>query len=146
MLQNTSTIEYKHRKFVERIVEFEIVWALKSDEGFAMSSSNDFEHVDVILFWSDKAYAIAVAKNEWSNYHPVSMPISEFLENWLIGMHNDNHFAGTNWDANMFGTEIESLRLAVEVSEAIINKGKDLSFSKYKNISDYQRQIQQALT
>jgi len=57
MLQDIATIEYKHKKFVERVVDFDAVWALESDEGFATTDSNVFEDAKVIPFWSDKAYA-----------------------------------------------------------------------------------------
>src|SRR5215204_2417441 len=92
MLQDTSIIENKHKKFVERIVEFEIVWALQSDEGFAASESNDFDDAEVIPFWSDKAYAKAVAKAGWQHYIPEPMSLSDFIENNLVGMHNDGHW------------------------------------------------------
>lgn len=144
MLQNTSTIEYKHQKFIERVVEFGEVWGLQSDEGFAMSESNDFEDAEVIPFWSDKAYAKAVAKDGWEHYLPTSVPLAEFLENWLIGMHNDGLLVGTNWDPNMFGKEIEPLYLAIEIADQIVTKGKDLEQSKYKNIADFHTQVKRA--
>jgi hypothetical protein len=145
MLQDTSTIEYKHKKFVERIVDLDTVWGLQSDEGFATSDSNDFDDAEVIPFWSDKAYANAVAKEGWEHYQPTSMPLSEFLENWLIGMHNDELLVGTNWDQNMFGKEIEPLDLALEITEQLIAKGKAPTFNNYQNINDYQIQVRKAL-
>ena len=30
MLQDIATIEYKHKKFVERVVDLDAVWALES--------------------------------------------------------------------------------------------------------------------
>ena len=144
MLQNTSTIEYKHQKFIERVVDFGVVWGLQSDEGFAISESNDFEDAEVIPFWSEKAYAKAVAKEAWEYYLPTSMPLAEFLENWLVGMHNDGLLVGTNWDPNMFGKEIEPLDLAIEIAAQIVMKGKDLELTKYKNIADFHTQVKRA--
>lgn len=144
MLQDISTIEYKHKKFIERVVDFDKVWGLESDEGFATSHSNDFD-AEVIPFWSDKAYATAVIKEEWRHYKPTSMPLSDFMENWLVGMYNDGLLVGTNWDANMFGKEIGPLELALEISEEIIAKEKRLNLNKYKDIIDYQTQVKKAL-
>lgn len=144
MLQNTSTVEYKHQKFIERVVDLGVVWGLQSDEGYAMSESNDFEDAEVIPFWSDEAYAKAVAKEGWAHYLPTSMPLAEFLENWLIGMHNDGLLVGTNWDPNMFGKEIEPLDLAIEISAEIVTKRKDLELIKYKNIADFHAQVERA--
>jgi hypothetical protein len=145
MLQNTSTIEYKHKKFVERVVDFDTVWGLESDEGFATSDSNDFEAANVIPFWSDKAYATALIKDDWKHYKPTSISLAEFIENWLVGMYSDGLLVGTNWDANMFGKEIGPLELAVEIADQVIAKGKSLNLSKYKDIIDYQTQIKKAL-
>jgi hypothetical protein len=144
MLQDTSIIDNKHKKFIERIIEFEIVWALQSDEGFAVSESNDFEKAEVIPFWSDKAYAKAVAKAGWQHYEPEPMPLSDFIENYLVGMHSDGLVVGTNWDANMFGKEIEPLDLALEIAEVLISKRKNLELLKFKNISDYHLQVKRA--
>ena len=124
MIQDISTIEHKHRKFVERVVDFEAVWGLESDEGFATSDSNDFEDTKVIPFWSDKAYAAVLIKDSWKHYKPTSMLLVEFIENWLVGMYSDGLLVGTNWDANMFGKEIEPLELAVEIANQVIAKGK----------------------
>ena len=145
MLQDTATIEYKHKKFIERVVNFDAVWGLESDEGFATSESNDFEGAEVIPFWSDKAYAAALIKEDWRHYQPTSMPLVDFIENWLVGMYNDGLLVGTNWDANMFGKEIEPLELALEIADEVIAKGKSLSLNKYKDIIDYQTQVRKAL-
>lgn len=145
MFQDTSTIEYKHKKFIERVVDFGAVWGLESDEGFATSGSNDFEDAKVIPFWSDKAYASALSKEEWSNYKATSMTIADFMENWLIGMFNDGLLVGTNWDANLFGKEIEPLYLALQLTDELIAKGKTLTLNKYTDITDYQTQVRKAL-
>lgn len=145
MLQDTSTIEYKHKKFVERVVDSDAVWGLESDEGFATSNSNDFVDAAIIPFWSDKAYATALIKEDWKHYKPTSMPLADFIEDWLIGMYNDGLLVGTNWDANLFGKEIEPLELALEIADQGIAKGKSLSLKKYKDIIDYQKQVRKTL-
>ena len=145
MLQDTAAIEYKHKKFVERVVDFDTVWALESDEGFATSDSNDFEDTNVIPFWSDRAYATSLIKDDWRNYKPVSMPLGEFIENWLVGMYGDGFIVGTNWDANMFGKEIDPLELALEITDHLTAKGKSLRLGKYKDIIDFQTQVRKVL-
>ena len=69
------------------------------------------------------------------------MPLADFIENWLIGMYNDGLLVGTNWDANMFGKEIEPLDLALQLTDELIAKGKRLHLNKYKDIIDYQTQV-----
>lgn len=145
MFQDTSTIEFKHQMFVDRVVENLIVWALKSDEGYATSESNEYEDVEVIPFWSDRAYADALAKDEWESFQPHAMPLSEFLEDWAVGMSNDGLIVGTNWDQNLFGKEIEPLDLALEITSKLIQQDKIIEFKKYRDLSDYHNQLRKAL-
>ena len=145
MYQNASTTEYKHRKFIQRVVEFEIVWGLESEEGFATSNSNEDDDTAVIIFWSDRAYANAHVKEDWSNYKTSQMPLAEFIENWLVGMHNDKILVGTNWDANMFGKESEPLQLALEIIDELKSKEKMVKLTKYEDMEDFETQIRRAL-
>lgn len=145
MLQDTSTIAYNHKLFIERAVDGGTVWGLQSDEGFARSSANNFDGAEVIPFWSDKAYAMAFAKEGWNHYEPVAMLLAAFLEDWLVGMHNDGLLVGTNWDPNLFGKEVEPLDLAFEIAERVIAKGKDLRLSQYQGINEYYQQVRRAL-
>ena len=144
MHQLSSITKSKHILFIQRVVEFEKVWGLESEDGFATSSSNDDEEENIrsiILFWSDKAYAKALAKEDWIDYYAREMTLSEFLENWLVGMYNDNFLVGTNWDANMFGVESEPLLLALEILAELRKKNRAISFSKYNDLDDFESQI-----
>lgn len=145
MFQDTSTIEFKHQMFVDRVVENLIVWALKTDEGYATSESNEYEDVEVIPFWSDRAYADALAKDEWESFQAHAMPLSEFLEDWVVGMSNDGLIVGTNWDLNLFGKEVEPLDLALEITSKLIQQDKAIEFKKYRDLSDYYNQLRKAL-
>jgi hypothetical protein len=145
MLQDSSIVQQRHQKFIQRAVEFNTVWGLSGEEGWAVSSSHQDDNIDIILFWSDEAYAKAVAKEDWSNYIPVTIPLAEFLENWLVGMHQNQVLAGTNWDANMFGEEAAPLKLALEIIEKAKEAGTPLTFVKYNDLADFETEVRQAL-
>ena len=115
MIQDKSQSEANHRRFVERTVESGVVWGLKSPDGWAVAPSNEQEDRDAMPFWSDRAYAARAAKEEWSDYVPTEIPISEFIDNWLRGMSANGVLVGTNWDAHLTGTEIEPGKLAFEL-------------------------------
>jgi hypothetical protein len=137
MLQDTATIETKYRFFIERTAGCKLVWALKDKKGWANSYANDDDETDVIPFWSDRAYAKACARDEWADYTPVSIPLPEFLENWCIGMVNDNVLAGINWDVNMFGKEISSLNVALDILEQLKKIGSTIKFTNYDSIEEF---------
>lgn len=98
-------------RFVSRVRESKTVWGLKSEEGWAYCPSNEID-CDVLLFWSEEAYAKRHAVGDWSNYKPAAIPLASFIDNWLHGMHEDGVLAGANFNADLAGLEIEAIELA----------------------------------
>lgn len=137
-MDNNSSIDHKHRKFIERAIESEIVWGLASDVGYARLESREFEEAFVLPFWSDKAYAIAI---NIGDYEPQSMSLSDFLENFLIGSYNEGYLIGTNLDAEMNGKELEPLDLALQISSELLNQGKNISLKKYPSLEEFHQQV-----
>lgn len=113
--EETSNEHENHRRFVERVVEKEEVWGLRTDEGWVICDSNEFEDRQVMPFWSDRASAQRVATDEWESCEPSSIPIEDFIELWLRGMDEDGVLVGTNWDDELNGNEIEPADLAEEL-------------------------------
>jgi hypothetical protein len=145
MLPDSLTTQERHQQFIQQVVASNTVWGLSGEEGWAVSSSHHDENIDIILFWSDEEGAKAVAKEDWSNYAPVPIPLAEFLENWLVGMHQNQVMAGTNWNANLFGEEIAALKLIMEMIEAAKAAGAQLAFTKYADLADFETEVRQAL-
>lgn len=150
MLKNHIDVRLKHEKFIKRVCETNIVYGLESKEGFATSSSNDFEDEDgepvgIICFWSEKALANSCIKNGWEEYKLAEINLSEFIENWCIGMDNDELLVGTNFDQNMFGFEIEPFDLILELVEELKTNKKELEFLKFENLVDLENQINEAI-
>ncbi len=120
MLKNHIDIKLKNKKFVKEVCETGIVFGLKNKEGFATSCSNgledeDGEAITLICFWSKEIMAKVCAKNEWESYAPVEIKLSDFLENWCIGIHNDGLLVGANFDQHLFGYESEGYDLILEI-------------------------------
>jgi hypothetical protein len=150
MLKNHIDVRLKHEKFTKRVCETNIVYGLESEEGFATSSSNDFEDEDgepigIICFWSEKALANSCIKNGWEEYKLTEISLSEFIENWCIGMDNDELLVGTNFDQNMFGFEIDPFDLILELVEELKTNKKELEFLKFENLADLENQINEAI-
>ena len=145
MLQNTASTEDKHKSFIERVVASGKVWGLKSQDGWAMSYSNDEDEIVVMPFWSDKAYAAAVAKDEWAEYAPEEIDLPEFLDQWVFGMSDDEVLVGTNWDQNMAGKELEPYDLALEIVAKIKVDNKDLTFPEGFTLDEYETVLRQTI-
>jgi hypothetical protein len=141
--QNTSA-EQQYKTFFQKVAANDEVWGLEGEEGLAISSSSKEEERDVIPFWSEETLAQAVAADEWAGFKPSPMPLAEFLENWLAGMHNDEILVGTDWDRSLEGKEVEPLVLALDLASEAQATGKTLEFSNYKDIEDFRKQVREA--
>lgn len=150
MLQDQITLKTRHRNFVKKVSEKEIVYALKTNEGYATSSSNELEDekgnpVEIICFWSDISIAKSCIENEWSEYEVCELNLSDFLENWCIGMSNDGLLIGTNFDKNLFGYEIEPLDLVLEIISELNTSDRQIELKKFNGIQDLEYQIKSIL-
>ena len=102
-------------RFIVESLERGCVWGLCDSEGnWAMVPSDEDDDVGVIPFWSDKPLAEQLCVDEWSVYEPVAIAMEEFLDDWLMGMHEDVHRAGVNWNEDLEGQELEPLDLLEE--------------------------------
>ncbi|RYD93389.1 MAG: DUF2750 domain-containing protein [Sphingobacteriales bacterium] len=137
--------EDQHRLFIARAVETGTVWALRSEEGFAVSPSNDYDEAEVIPFWSDAEGAKALATDEWASYTPTEIPLAEFLETWMLGMQQEDLLVGTNWDAELAGTELEPIELAYVVTNRLLEQNKPLELEHFESLQAFNDQLKQAL-
>lgn len=129
--------------------ETSIVYGLENKEGFATSSSNDVEDeepIPLICFWSEAALARSCKGGDWSDYNVVEVSLSDFLENWCIGMSNDGLLLGTNFGRNMFGYESDPLEMAIELSKELKRQGKDkdIVLEKYSHLDELVDQLLQS--
>jgi len=146
MFQDSITLKNRHQKFIKTVSENGIVYGLKSKNGFATSSSTQFEDdygnpIGMICFWAEKVRAKSCAKDEWKKYKATEIPLAEFMENWCVGMANDGLLIGTQFDQNLFGYEVEPLDLIIELTSELKSIGKDLMFRKFNGIADLEKQV-----
>lgn len=132
--------------FLHKIIAQGQIWGLSSEEGWATSVSNEYEETEVLPFWTSEENAKQLAQDEWARFTPKSITISEFLENWLIGMHNDEILVGLEWNEDLQGHEFEPMELALEIIAQLKSQGKQLEFVKFENLEDMEQQIQWAIS
>lgn len=108
----TADDEENLERFVARVLESGVVWGLKSDNGWAVCPSNEYEDASVYPFWSDQADARMHCADEWSGCTPTAIDLDHFLEDWLPGMHGDDALVGTNWSPELIGREVEPMEVA----------------------------------
>ncbi|HWL22185.1 DUF2750 domain-containing protein [Priestia aryabhattai] len=118
-LDLTVNSKRRYANFVKRVSESKVVWGLKSEDGWCVCESNEYEETAVMLFWSDEAYVKQCAVEEWSHYKPTSIALEEFMNNWIYGMHNDDLLVGVNWNAKLIGLEVEPYDLLNELEDLL---------------------------
>ncbi len=118
MLHDSATIQANHERFVSRMAESEVVWGLQAPSGFAVCPSND-EKRHVLMFWSDRGCASRVKQNHFPEYEPVEISLFDFLFRWLSRMEGDGMLAGTNWNGDLAGREVEPGELRDHMLDAM---------------------------
>lgn len=118
MNELTDDAQANHDLFVQRVKETSEIWGLKSDTGWAVCESNEYEDTIVYPLWSDADSAQIHCADEWAGYAPIAIDLEIFLETWLPGMDEDEVLIGTNWDAELSGMEVEPVDLARQLGGA----------------------------
>lgn len=150
MFQDTATIEQRYERFIKSVCETEIIYGLEKSEGFATSESIHYEDdegdpIELICFWSETDLANSCSKSGWEGYSTSEISLTNFMENWCIGMENDGLFVGINFDQNMFGFEIEPLELILELIKELTKQNKQLVFKGFSDLKDMKDQIEDIL-
>lgn len=145
MLPDNDTLQFKARTFVETVVKTEKVWGLEGDGGWAVSDSNDYEDTEVIPFWSSPEEAAACAVEEWAEYKITEIPLADFLENWIINMHNEELLAGLNFNTELEGKELEPLELALKIIDELSLRGKTVEFESFDSMDEFEIEVKRVL-
>jgi hypothetical protein len=123
MLQDHASSKENYERFIVRAKAQGEVYGLQApDGGWAVCPSNEDDEADVIVFWSDRAYAALHQKEEWKDYVVTPVALDEFVEAWLKGMHEDGSIVGPNWDANLIGLEVEPIDVARRLTDGPAKK------------------------
>lgn len=150
MIQDILQLQQRHEEFIKKICKTEKVYGLENQVGFATLDSANYEDengksMPVMCFWSDRNGARACAKDKWKSYEPSEIQLAEFIEEWCVGMYNEGLLAGTDFDENKLGNEIDALELLLEITTELQSQNKELQFKKFENLSDLEEQIREIL-
>ncbi len=74
-------------------------WALqeKSGEDWVVLDSINFENTEVMPLWSNQELAQKHCIDEWEQYVPIKITLSDWLEFWLEDLSEDGIIVGINW-------------------------------------------------
>ena len=115
---NETDFEAVYDAFIAAVQQSAEVWGLHSekDGGWAICPSAEYEDTDVLPFWSSAELAQKLCTDEWKIYQPSSIPLEEFVNDWLPGMHEDDALVGPDWTPELDGLELEPADVAAELT------------------------------
>lgn len=101
VLQIDKKKQYEY--FVKKVADFEEVWSLRDNEGWATLGVDENEFFPV---WPKKELADICISEEWKNYYSERIILEEFLDDWIDGLKEDKIRITVMWN-NGSGIDIE---------------------------------------
>lgn len=101
---------------VARAVDWEEIWSLRNESGWATVESEDRT---CIPFWPHPSYAKLFAKGDWDGYEASPITLSNFVQDWLPGMQNDDVFLAVFPNLEYEGIIVNAEKVLVAVNEEL---------------------------
>ncbi|QHJ10462.1 hypothetical protein FX988_00676 [Paraglaciecola mesophila] len=95
--------------FMSQIKHTQELWALqdKTSDGWVILDSINFENTDVMPLWSNPQLAKEHCIDEWQDYVPKAITVSDWLEFWVEDLAQDNVVIGIEWQDGGEYLEVE---------------------------------------
>lgn len=131
-------------QFIKEICQDQKVYLLTSEEGFAISYSEEFEYEDgsnleVICFWSNTDLAEKAKQNQWANHKIDSIDLNTFLEEWLFGMIEEVSLVGINFDETSKGEEQSPLDTILAIVHELKQSKSTFKTNHFKDLNEIQK-------
>ncbi|MDM1548211.1 DUF2750 domain-containing protein [Empedobacter falsenii] len=131
-------------QFIKEICQDQKVYLLTSEEGFAISYSEEFEYEDgsnleVICFWSNTDLAEKAKQNQWANHKIDSIDLNTFLEEWLFGMIEEVSLVGINFDETSKGEEQSPLDTILAIVHELKQSKSTFKLNHFKSLDEIQK-------
>ncbi|MDH1881222.1 DUF2750 domain-containing protein [Empedobacter falsenii] len=131
-------------QFIKEICQDQKVYLLTSEEGFAISYSEEFEYEDgsnleVICFWSNTDLAEKSKQNQWANHTIDSIDLNTFLEEWLFGMIEEVSLVGINFDETSKGEEQSPLDTILAIVHELKQSKSTFKLNHFKSLDEIQK-------
>jgi hypothetical protein len=111
------------KTFIADVKNTQSFWALqeKSGEDWVVLDSINFEDTDVMPLWSTQELAQQHCVDEWQDYLPTIITLSDWLEFWLEDLGEDGVIVGINWQEEVVesgdDTKSENEYLELDLAE-----------------------------
>ncbi len=109
------------KKFIDEILETNVVYCLVEEDGVLMSTSHDFHDDEgnpapLVPFWSKSFIPYARKWGEGAEVDELSL--ETFVKGSLRNMNEDGIIVGVNWNQKGFGYECEAYSILENLAKA----------------------------
>lgn len=96
-------------KFFAAVKSSQQVWGLQDETGeeWVVCDSVNFENTDAMPVWSTEALANVHCSEEWKDFKPAAISVSDLLEFWIEDLNEDNIIVGLDWESEGECAELE---------------------------------------
>lgn len=105
--------EARYRYFVRRIVDSEVVWSLRSPEGWVLAS--DVFKRPLVPVWPHAKYAELCALGDWSGCIASEIALNDWAERWLPGIERDGRMLAVFPTPDDQGPVVKPSRLLADI-------------------------------
>lgn len=84
---STLPAEQRYAYFIKRVADWEQVWSLAAQHGWALAGDDDGH--ELVPVWPHERFAAVCAIDEWAGYEPRPIDLSTWLERWTPGLIRD---------------------------------------------------------
>ena len=104
--------------FINDVKPTQSFWALqdKESEDWVVLDSINFDDTEVMPLWSTPELALVHCTEEWSEYVPAEITLSDWLEFWVKDLVEDDVIVGINWTGDDSDAEVD----LSEFTEALV--------------------------
>jgi len=96
-------------EFFNEVKATQMLWALqdKESDGWVVVDSANFEDTETMPVWSTESMAQASCVDEWAEFQPMQISVSDWLEFWFEDLKEDNVTIGLDWQDEQECEELE---------------------------------------
>jgi len=149
-MQQDPILKKRYSDFIKTVVKKQKVYSLENTEGIASAdalyhSNTEGQPKGMIFFWSEKRLADRLCNAEWDSYAAKEIKLADFLEKICIGLYQDQHIVGINFDTDLLGYEVAPLQLALDTIIKLRKTDTNLSLSRYEDMKIFEQLVREHL-
>jgi len=112
--------EERYDYFVRKVAEYDEVWSLYHEKGWAVLSDNASRVI--VPFWPEEEFASICCSSQWDGYSARKINLKDFMEKWLPGMEKDNRYVNVFYSPKTkFGLVIKPADLLQDLKQECEN-------------------------